>query len=437
VSIPTLQGLQTALSGLLADQQAIDVTGHNITNAETPGYSRQVAVLQTNEPMRIPALSPGNGEGGQLGTGVNVATYVRIRNVYLDAQYRTQNAALGAAATQASGLSQAQGAFDEPSSAGIATQLSAFWSAWSELANMPSNEAAKVAVVSAGKQLADTLNQVSAQLQTIETQAVQQYTAITGPSGEVQSDASQIAQLNEQIKLSLLAHQQPNDLEDRRDLLLDRLSELANVTVTKEGDGTDTVAFGNAAAPLVEGSKVDWPQALTPAAGGKLGALLGLSGAEGAIAGYQTALNGVAATLAETVNALHTSTPFFSGSTAATIAVAVKPSQVQTSEPANPGGNEVARSIAALRGGSAEQRYAALIARIGSDVQSAQGNQTNSQAVVSAISEQRQSVSGVSLDEEMTNLVTFQRGYQASARALTSMDEMLDTLINHTGAVGL
>jgi flagellar hook-associated protein 1 len=74
---------------------------------------------------------------------------------------------------------------------------------------------------------------------------------------------------------------------------------------------------------------------------------------------------------------------------------------------------------------------------VGSDVQNAHDDQTNAQAVVTAIGNQRQSVSGVSLDEEMTNLITFQRGYQASARTLTAMDEMLDTLINHTGVAGL
>ncbi len=437
MSIPTLQGLQTALSGLLAEQQAIDVTGHNITNANTEGYSRQVAVLQTNEPMRIAALSPTNGEGGQLGTGVSVATYTRIRNSYLDAQYRAQNAGLGSAGTQAGELQQAQSAFDEPSSSGIASQLSEFWSAWSELADEPSSEAAKVAVVSAGKQLTDTLKQVDAQLETVQAQAAQQYTAITGPSGEVQSYATQIAQLNHQIELSLQAKQQPNDLEDRRDLLLDKLSSLANVTVTQETNGTDTVAFGGAAAPLVEGASVNWPQALTPTAGGKLGALLELSGPGGALAHFREALNGVAAGLNESVNALHTATPFFTGTTAATIAVAVKPGEVQTAEPANPEGNEVAQKIAALRGGVAEQRYAALIAEVGSAVQSAESDQANAQAVVTAVNDQRQSVSGVSLDEEMTNLVTFQRGYQASARALTSMDEMLETLISHTGRVGL
>jgi flagellar hook-associated protein 1 FlgK len=437
MSIPTLQGLQTALSGLLANQDAIDTTGHNITNANTEGYSRQVAVLQANEPMRIAALSPTNGEGAQLGTGVSVATITRIRNTYLDAQYRAQNAGLGAATTQADELEQAQSAFDEPSSAGLATQLSAFWSAWGELADHPSTEAAKVSVVSAGTQVADTLHEVNAQLQTVQAQAAEQYNAITGPSGEVKADATQIAQLNQQIKLSLQAKQQPNDLEDRRDLLIDKLSELGNVTVTKEADGTDTVAFGGAAQPLVEGEKVNWPQALTTAAGGKLGALLELSSPEGALAKYQTALNEVAKTLAGSVNALHTATPFFTGTTAATIAVAVIPSEVQTAGAGNPEGNEVALAIAGLRGGAAEQQYAALIAKVGSDVQSAKSDEVNAQAVVSAVNDQRQAVSGVSLDEEMTNLITFQRGYESSARALTSMDEMLETLISHTGVVGL
>lgn len=437
MSIPTLQGLQTALSGLLADQQAIDVTGQNITNASTPGYSRQVVQLQTNEPMRIAAIAPGTGAGGQLGTGVMVTGYARIRASYLDSEYRNQSSALGAASSEVEALKQAQSMFDEPSSAGLSAQLSEFWSAWSSLASMPASEPAKVAVVSKGAQIASTLNVLSSQLQTVEAQASQQYAAIAGPSGEVQSYASQIAQLNQQIKQSLLARQQPNDLEDRRDLLLDKLSALGNVSVSKQADGTDTVSFGDAAKPLVEGSSVSWPQTLTAAAGGQLGALLGLSGKGGALAGYRSALDEVASKLASTVDALHTSTPFFSGATAATIAVAVSASEVQTAAPSNPGGNEVALAIAGLRGGEAEQRYSALVAQVGSAVQSASSNEANSQAVLSAIGEQRQSVSGVSLDEEMTNLITFQRGYQASARALTSMDEMLETLIDHTGAVGL
>ena len=182
---------------------------------------------------------------------------------------------------------------------------------------------------------------------------------------------------------------------------------------------------------------MNWPQALTSAAGGQLGTLLGLTEPGGAIAGYQTALNNVADTLATSVNALHTSTPFFTGTTAATIQVAVTPAQVQTSSTGTVGGNDVAIAIAGLRGGAADQGWSALIGRVGVTVEAAKDEQTNLQTIVSAINGQRQSVSGVSVDEEMTNLINFQRGYQASARTLTTMDEMLETLIEHTGKAGL
>ncbi|HTA13502.1 MAG TPA: flagellar hook-associated protein FlgK [Solirubrobacteraceae bacterium] len=435
--IPTLQGLQTALSGLLAEQQAMDVAGHNIANSNTEGYSRETAVLQTNQPLVIPALSEVTGKGGQLGTGVSVATYTRIRNSYLDAQYRTQNSALSAAGTQSEELQQVQSAFSEPSSSGISSRLSAFWSAWSSLAEAPSSLAAKEGVVSAGNELAVALNQLSSQISTVSSQATQQYASLTGPGGEVQDDANQIAQLNQQIKLAEEAGQQPNDMLDRRDTLLDKLSALAQVTVTQQPDGTDTVGFGDAAKPLVEGSTVNWPQTLTAAAGGQLGALLSLTGASGTLASYQSALDNVAGEVASTVNGLHTSTPFFSGTTAATLAVAVTPPQVQTSSTEIAAGNDVAQAIAALRGGSADQSYAALVEQVGSDVKTSQDEQVNSQTMVTAVNNQRQSVSGVSLDEEMTNLISFQRGYQASARTLTAMDSMLETLIEHTGIVGL
>jgi flagellar hook-associated protein 1 FlgK len=437
MSIPTLQGLQTALSGLMAQQEALDVTGNNIANSNTEGYTRETAVMQTNQPIVIPAISPLTGRGAQLGTGVSVATITRVRNQYLDAQFRTQSSSLSGASTQSEELTQAQAAFNEPSSSGIASQMSAFWSAWSSLANAPTSEAAKQGVVAAGNQLAGVLHEVSAQLSAISSQATEQYKTLTGPSGEVQDDANQIAQLNGQIKLAEEAGQQPNEMLDRRDLLLDKLSSLAQVTVSKQPDGTDTVSFGDAAKPLVQGTAVNWPQALTESAGGRLGALLGLTAPTGALASYQAGLDNVASTLASTVNALHTSTPFFSGATAATLTVAVTAAQVQSSSTKDVGGNDVAQAIASLRGGAAEQSYAALVEQVGGDVRAAQDDQSNLQTTVTAINNQRQSVSGVSLDEEMTNLISFQRGYQASARTLTAMDSMLETLIEHTGIAGL
>ncbi len=437
MSIPTLQGLQTALSGLIAEQTALDTTGNNIANANTEGYSRETALLEPDPPLDIPAISTLTGQGAQLGTGVAVSNITRIRNVYLDGQYRAQSSALGSASTQAEELTQAQAAFNEPSSSSIAGQLSSFWTAWNNLAQHPANEAAKEGVVAAGEQLVRTFHELSAQLSTISTQAGEQYAALTGEGGEVEDYAKQIAQLNGQIKLSEEAGQQPNEMLDRRDLLLDKLSALANITVTEEPDHTDTVSFGDAATPLVEDTTVNWPQGLTEAAGGRLGALLGLTGPKGALTGLQSGLNGVAETLIASVNE-HLTTPFFSGTEAATIAVAVEAKGVQASASGAPeGNNEVALAIAGLRGGAAEQGYAKLVERLGSYVQNAKDEQSNLQTTVTAINDQRQSVSGVSLDEEMTNLISFQRGYQASARTMTAMDEMLETLIEHTGTAGL
>ncbi len=436
MSIPTLQGLQTALSGLIAEQTALDTTGNNIANANTEGYSRETALLEPNPPLPIPAISAQTGRGAQLGTGVTVANITRIRNVYLDAQYRTQNSALNAAEAQSETLQLAQTAFNEPSTAGIATQLSNFWSAWNNLADSPTSEAAKEGVVEAGEQLAKTINQLDTQLATISGQATEQFNALAGPAGEVEDYANQIAQLNGQIKLAEEAGQQPNNMLDRRDLLLDKLSGLASVTISEGPDHTDTVSFGDAAKPLVEGTTVNWPQAITEAAGGRLGALLNLTGPKGPLTALRTGLDEVAATLATSVNN-HLAKAFFSGETAAALAVTAKASEVQASGTKAPGGNEVALEIAALRGGTAEQSYSTLVQQLGSDVRSAKDDQTTLQGTLTAISDQRQGVSGVSLDEEMTNLIGFQRGYQASARTLTAMDQMLETLIEHTGTVGL
>jgi flagellar hook-associated protein 1 FlgK len=436
MSIPTLQGLQTALSGLLGEQAALDVTANNIANANSEGYTREAAVLVSNPPISIPAISTVTGQGAQLGTGLDVETITRIRDLYLDGSYRAQNSSLGSASTLAEALGGAQDALAEPSDSSLASQLSAFWSAWSSLSEAPTSEAAKEGVVAAGQQLAQTFKALGGALEAVEAQAGERYAALTGAGGEVQSDANQIAALNGQIRLAEEAGQQPNEMLDRRDVLLDKLSALANVTVSSGSDG-ETVSFGDAAKPLVEGTSVNWPQTLTGAAGGELGALLTLTSAGGPLAAYRSALDEVASSLASSVNALQPETPFFSGSSAATLAVSASAAQVQSSSEGQPGGNDLAIAIAALRGGAAEQRYATLVEQVGAGVQAARNEQTNSQLTLTAVADQRQSVSGVSLDEEMTNLISFQRGYQASARTLTAMDSMLEQLIEHTGEVGL
>ena len=438
MTISSFMGLQTALRGLLADQTAIDTTGHNIANANTPGYSRQTADLVESTPLTIPAFSNVTGGGVQIGTGVDVATINRIRNTFLDVQYRSQNTSYNDASTRAGILDQVQTGLAEPSDHGIGSQLSAFWNAWSDVANAPQSQSARQALVNAATTLTNSFNQFDAQLSTIQSQAATQYTQLTGTTGQVQSDANQIATLNQSISAATAAGQNPNDLLDKRDALIDDLSSLGKVSVSDpNNNGMLQVNFGDAATPLVNGTTVTWPQTMTAAAGGELGALLSLSGAGGQIASYRATLDTVVNQLASSVNALHTSTPFFSGNTAATISVAVTAATVQTSTTSNAGANDVALQIAALRGGPPDQSYAAFVSSLGSDVQSTQSTEQISSSVLSAIGDQRQSVSGVSLDEEMTNLVQYQRGYQASARMLTTIDQMLDTLINRTGTVGL
>lgn len=438
MGIPSLTGLETALSGVEAEQAAIDTTGNNISNANTPGYSQEVVDLETNPSLILPAESQLTGDGVQVGTGVDITQITRVRNQFLDVQYRAQNTQLGAANANATSLTQAQAEFDEPGSGGISSQLATFFGDWTNVANNPTDLAARQTLVDDATTLTQSFNQLSQQLGAVETQASQQYTALTGPGGQVASDAQQIAQLNGAISNELAAGQSPNQLEDQRDSLLDDLSSLGQVSVTDPGNGLLTVSFGDAAQPLVNGTTVNWPQTLTSATGGQLGALLSLSSASGPVGQWSAALDNVADQLVTSVNSLSTTTPFFSGNSASTIAVAVTPSQVQTSSTSSTqGGNDVALAIAGLAGGTADQDYAALVAQVGDGVSAANTQQTNQQAIVTAVENQRESVSGVSLDQELSNLMTYQNGYDASARALSAMDSVLQTLINQTGTVGL
>lgn len=432
-------GLQTSLRGLLAQQQAIDVTGHNIANANTPGFSRQEAVLAPTRPYVLPTNSVNTGAGAQLGSGVDVSAIRRIRDQFLDLQYRAQQMNLGDATARTTSLDQVELAFAEPTDDGLAAQLAKFWSAWSDVANAPENAGARAALVANAQTLATTFRTIHGQLTTVAQQAQAEYDAITSANGEIAGIASELAELNRAIGDAVFRGQQPNDLMDRRDLLLDRLSALGQVSVTDTGEARYRVDFGGVT--LVDPSLptgYTWPQTLR-APGGKLGALLDLASPTGPALAYRDQLDAVAADLVGSVNALHASTPFFdaAGTRADTIAVVVTEATVQTGSGRASGENDVAQAIARLRGGTTDQLYQGLVARIGTESQAALRAQATAGSLVHAIEDRRQSVAGVSLDEEMTNLIRFQRGYQASARTMTTIDEMLETLVTRTGRVGL
>ncbi|HJS95244.1 MAG TPA: flagellar hook-associated protein FlgK [Solirubrobacteraceae bacterium] len=456
MTIPSYSGLNTALSGLEAAQAAIDTTGQNIANANTPGYTRQQVNLTERNPLTIQTLSSVTGAGSQLGLGVDITTIGRVRDQFLDSSYRNQNSQTSGNNTASTLLGQVQSALGEPGGSGLSTALNQFWTAFSGLQNDPTNQGAMSAVLGAGKTVAENLNTLSGELSTQESQVTGQFTTLTDPTtGPVATDAKQIATLNQQIAAAKTSGLDANTLLDQRDQLLDDLSQYSNVYVSQQSNGMVNVSFGNAAiaaangtadaTPLVNGSTVDLADNVTDAnlsgSGGTLGSLLGLYDATtgaGKIADYAATLDGVANQLVSTVNgaiagadaAGATAPPFFdpAGTTAGTIAVN---SSLSSANP--PYTAAEAGAAANLTGGAADQAYNAFVTQIGSDVHAANSAQQTSQSLLSAISNQRQSVSGVSLDEEMTNLIQYQQAYQASARVMNAIDETLSTLINQVG----
>jgi flagellar hook-associated protein 1 FlgK len=435
--ISTFMGLQTSLRGLLAEQRALDVTSHNIANANTEGYSRQEATLQTSDALALPPV-------GQMGTGVDVAGYKRIRDSFLDLQYRTQAMQVGAGETRTNALDQTELRLAEPGDNGIAARLNSFWGAWSDLANSPESGAARQALVTDAQTLVSSINELDAGLKTVTSQAADQLNAVTGSGGELQQIGRELAGLNGAIRDAQAVGGQPNDLLDRRDLLLDKLSGLAQVSVADNGSGSVRITVGGAATPLVDGSTLTWPAPAMTSPGGKIGALMDLSSPTGTIASYRTDLASVAQGLTTQVNGVYQTAAgvdFFAYD-GATSTLSVNPAVTAASLRAGSGAiadNSAARALAALRGtaGGADDLYSRLVTRIGTEVSDARRGTANATALSDSIEDRRQSASGVSLDEEMTGLIRFQRAFQAAARAMSATDDMLDHLINRTGRVGI
>src|SRR4051795_10801035 len=302
-TISSFFGLNTALRGLLAQQQALDVTAHNIANGATEGYSRQNAVLSASTALRVISTGP-NTSAGYIGSGVEVEQFTRIRDQFADLQYRAQSMGLGQYETESTMVGEAELNLSEPSDTGLNQLLGKFWSAWDDLSNNPESPATRQALVNQALLVTDRINNLSTQLTSVRAQAQSQYAQLTAPNGDVSALANEIAQLNVSIKTAVSSGGQPNDMLDRRDNALDKLSKLGQVSVTDLGQGAIRVNFGDAAQPLVNDATVTWPQALT-SPGGQLGALLKLGDptAAGTISTYMNDLDGVASQLITAVNA--------------------------------------------------------------------------------------------------------------------------------------
>ena len=457
MSISSFYGLQTSLRGLLAQQRLLDTAGHNIANASTKGYSRQEAVLIASPALQIAAGGIAGGAGAHLGSGVDVQTFRRVRDQFVDLQYRAQNTNLGEWAARAGALEQAEGTLAEPGENGLNEQLAKFWDAWANLANANADPgAAKQALVEQAGGLADAFKTIRDQMGLVKSQSYAEYADLARPAGpgdpggEVAQIATELGQLNDTISRYITSGDLPNDLLDRRDQLLDQLSEFGQISVEAQSDGTVNVAFVDKVSagttyPIVTGDTATWagpPAADAWSPGGRLGGLLDATKPGGTIDGYLTSLDTVASSLATLVNTTYGGTFFSTGTPAAATlsveaALQANPSAVVAGSGAS-GSRDIAQAISQLRDNAAvDGQYRAFVAQVGSQVREATRQEANQQALADAVENRRQSVSGVSMDEEMSNLVRFQRAYQASSRAMSTMDEMLDVLINRTGRVGL
>jgi flagellar hook-associated protein 1 len=435
MQVSSFMGLETALRGLLAQQAALQVTSNNIDGANAPGYTRQQVVMAQTPTLNLSSAVLQNNGGIQLGQGVDLQAVQRMRDQFTDLQYRAAQLGVGYQDATADSLSQVENVLQEPGTNGINSLLSKFWAGWQNLANNPESPGVKASLIGNATTLASAINTLDAQLSQISAQAQTQYNQTLAAGGPVDTAAKQIAALNQQIEYAVASGTQPNALLDQRDQALDTLSALGQTSVTQLANGGIQVAFGGASTLLVDDQITALPATLTNP-GGQLGALQQLSMTGGTIDTYRASLDSFANTLATTVNTAYGSA-FFNGTTAATLSVNATAATLDAGSTAAAGDNDLARAVGALQGGAADSSYQQLVAQIGSDADGANRQQAIAQAASSAADTRRQSVNGVSMDEEMTNLIRFQRGYQASARAMTTMDQLLDTLINRTGSTGL
>jgi flagellar hook-associated protein 1 FlgK len=469
--VSTFSSLNAATTALWAQRRALDVTGQNIANVNTEGYSRQRVDLQAIGGSVVPAFystSPG------IGAGVSADDVQRIRDAFLEGRGHTEHANSARLVVESETLEQVQTAFREPGDTGIQSLLSEMWDGWEDVANQPDTDAARAQVIQRLETLVGGLQFSSASL---EAQWDQTRDNLDVLVKDVNAAAETVAELNKAIRVANQAGLPANDLSDKRDVLIMKLADQVGATVRPGQYGTLDVVVGgmslvsgsNASALAVAGpvdpdliTATDKPRIITAsggytvAAGGTAGGQL--SALNTIIPGYRVQLDGIAKGLADSLNAAHAAGFDRAGNpggdvlgssttgpvTAASIKVMFSDPKLIAASSVGPTGG-----VAALDNGNADRiaqlrqdvagtdaDYRKMIVELG--VQAAVGirNQDIQAVITTQVDAARESVAGVNIDEEMTNMLSFQHAYAAAGRMVTAIDQTLDTLINRTGLVG-
>lgn len=404
----TFHGLELGKRGLAVAQTSISTTGHNIANANTKGYSRQ-QVNQTASPA-LDVWANGSVNPSQLGQGALVESITRVRDRFLDAQYRDQSATAGEWSVRQETLGRIEVAINEPSETGLRASMDQLSSAWQDVANDPASGSAQVvlkeraeAFVQVAQSMDTSLGNITADLQ------LQQGAAVDEANGYLK----QIAELNQSI---LQNGKNSNDLLDQRDVLVEQLSSLIPVKVTENKNGVYDISLANGK-ELVTGT--DQVGTVVAADGTKGGKLAGINESLKAVEAYQTDLTAVVEKFAA-ANGMGEADGLFASGTPFTIQNLKVNETATYKAPADLEANAKA----------AQSDFRTLVSKLGAQSQGAINAVANSEAALMATDNRRQSVTGISIDEEMANLIKYQHSYSAAARFVSTTDQMLDTIIN-------
>ena len=472
----TFSGLGTALSSLIAQRQALEVTGQNIANANTVGYTRQRAALSSLPAAQLPSMfSTTNGPG----YGTAVTDIARLNDVFLDAQVRTTTASSSYLGARAAASKLLETNIGEPAATGLATQLTDLWAAFQDVANTPNKESSRAVLLETAAAVGDRIATLYTAAGTQWTQARTQTASLVEKANTA---AANIADLNKRILAVENSGSSANELKDQLDLLVTELSGLVGATTrTQENGQIDVLVGGNM---MVDGSKarslavtgaagfsdatggadvqVVWAADTSRSAGLEGGQVAGLlsvlappaaGGTGGMLTEAAASYDKLATQLATQVNALHGQALTTAGAPGgdffafeagrpAALGLTVAFDDPALVAVAAPGAGALDGSFADKIGqlGAAvdgpDAAWSAFVVQLGVSTGSAVSRATAAEATRASAAAQQVAQTSVDTDEETVNMLAYQRAYEGAARVMSAIDEMLDTLINRTGIVG-
>ena len=431
-----MSNLYSASTGMSVSQVAIQTTSHNINNINTPGYSRQRVEQSAKSAYSNPGYNSSFGPG-QLGTGVQATDVIRIRNVFYDFQYRSEAHNYGESSVKYQAYTNMEKIFNEPSDSGISSSISDFFSSWQELSKSPNDTSSKDIVIQNAKYLANNISNVKEKLDQLSSQINK---TLNDNVAQINEMINQIRDLNKSINLIQGSGKTPNDLMDQRDSIIDDLSSKLNI------ENPDVNKLITQKLEDKTGITLDELKNIGNVSGQIQGSLDMIN----KISEYTTDLKNLSKGLTKGVNNILNSRDFNDNSVNATD---------QPIFDFNDNGDPIIKvnnkflddpKTLFITSDKAEKMYKLkdekitidgeditignyynnIVQKLGNESKEAIRNESNQSKLLADIDGLRLSESAVSLDEEMVNLIQFQHSYSASAKVMSTIDSLLDVVVN-------